>query len=161
MENDDKKLKIYDSSENEDNIFSSEYQGQSLKNNINYKNWENSMFVKYGKDAKLFHCQEDKIYYYVSNKNCMEYPYYCTRCPKCNYFVCYFCQTMTNHDEAEYGKCCLKRRLYYSFHEDSQEYINPIGPFKDLADTFNPFFFFDSFSKFSIYSCMYISTFIL
>jgi len=76
MENDDKKLKLYESSENEDNIFISEYQGQSLKNNINYKNWENSMFVKYGKDAKLFHCQEDKIYYYVSNKNCMEYPYY-------------------------------------------------------------------------------------
>ena len=141
MENDDKEKKLYNFSENKDNIFTSEYKGQSIKNNINYKNWENSMLEKYGKDAKLFHCQEDDILYYVSNKECMEYPYYCTRCPKCNYFICYYCETMTNHDKAEFGKCCLKRRLYYSFHQDSQEYINPIGPFAKYAGRFSPFFF--------------------
>ena len=141
MENDDKEKKLYNFSENKDNIFTSEYKGQSIKNNINYKNWENSMLEKYGKDAKLFHCQEDDILYYVSNKECMEYPYYCTRCPKCNYFICYYCETMTNHDKAEFGKCCLKRRLYYSFHQDSQEYINPIGPFAEYAGTFHSFIF--------------------
>jgi len=99
------------------------------------------MFEKYGQDAKLFHCQKDDILYYVSNKECMDYPYYCTRCPKCHYFVCYYCQAMTNNEYAEFGKCCSKRRLYYSFHKDSQEYINPIGPFAKYAGTFSPFFF--------------------
>jgi len=38
MENDDKGIKPYNNSENKDNIFSSEYKGQSLKNNVAYKN---------------------------------------------------------------------------------------------------------------------------
>ena len=55
---------------------------------------------------------------------------------------------MTDHDQAEFGKCCLKIRLYYSFHEDSQEYINPIGPYAEYAGKFNPTFFLIPFVNF-------------
>jgi len=34
------------------------------------------------------------------------------------------------------GKCCIRRRLYYLFHQDSQKYINPIGPLKKYAGKF-------------------------
>ena len=71
----------------------------------------------------------------------MEYPYYYARCPECNYFICYFCELITDKDEAGFGNCCIKRRLYYSFHQDSQEYINPIGPYANYAGTFNSFNF--------------------
>ena len=138
MENESKEKGIYeDISEIKDNVFSSEYEGQKLKNNQNYKNWENSMFKLYGNDAKLFHCHKDNILFYVSNKECMDYPYYSTRCPKCNYFICYFCPFMDNDKDAGYGLCCLKRRLYYSFHEESQVFILPIGFWKNYDRTLN------------------------
>ena len=70
-------------------IFRPEYENQKIKNNQNFINWENSIFKKYGNDAKLFKCTKDKIYFYTSNKDCMDYPFYACRCPECNYFVCY------------------------------------------------------------------------
>ena len=138
MENDNEE-RIYeeDISNRKDNVFSTEYKGQNLKNNQNYKNWKNSMFKKYGNDAKLFHCHKDNILFYVSNKECMDYPYYATRCPKCNYFVCYFCPFMEDREHAGYGKCCLKRRLYYSFYQDSQIFISPRGFWKSYDTTLN------------------------
>ena len=119
MENENKEKELYE--QDSDNIFSFEYKGQKGKNNQIYRKWENSMFEKYGNDAKLFYCKNDDIFFYVSNKECMEYPYYSTRCPKCNYSICQICSTIK--DYMYDGSCCIKRRLYYCFHEDSQEFI--------------------------------------
>ena len=106
-------------------IFRPEYENQKIKNNQNFINWENSIFKKYGNDAKLFKCTEDEIYFYTSNKDCMDYPFYACRCPQCNYFVCYYCLGRTDQDDAVFGQCCLRRRLYYLFHYDALEYIKP------------------------------------
>ena len=106
-------------------IFRPEYENQKIKNNQNFINWENSIFKKYGKDAKLFKCTKDNIYYYTPNNECMDYPYYVSHCPKCNYFVCYYCSTRAEPRYAGFGQCCIRRRLYYLFHEDGLEYIKP------------------------------------
>ena len=74
-----------------ENIFIPDYFNQKIKNNNKFKTWENLMFQKYGENARLFKCTVDKIYFYVSNKDCMEYPYYSSYCPMCNNVICYFC----------------------------------------------------------------------
>ena len=161
MENDSKERAIIeDKSENEkneDNIFSSESKDQKFKNNQDYKNWENSMFKKYGNDAKLFHCHEDNIFFYVSNKECMDYPYYSAKCPKCNYYVCYFCPFRDDNEKTGYGMCCFKRRLYYSFHQDSQVFIAPIGHWENYGRKLNDiliFFLFPFINSVYIIACI-------
>ena len=125
-------------------IFRPEYENQNIKNNQNFINWEKSIFTKYGKDAKLFKCTEDNIYFYTSNKDCIEYPFYACRCPECNFYICYYCLGRTDHHDAEYGQCCIKRRLYYSFHFDALEYIRPIKPWdneESILDKYTVLFF--------------------
>ena len=59
-----------------ENIFIPDYFHQSIQNNNKFKTWENLMLQKYGNNARLFKCTVDKLYFYVSNEECMEYPYY-------------------------------------------------------------------------------------
>ncbi len=119
-----------------ENIFAPDYFNQNIQNNKKFKTWENLMFQKYGNNARLFKCTKDKIYFYVSNEECMEYPYYSSKCPICNNVICYYCLRNSTYIRMEFCKCCIRRRLYYLFHQGSQEYINPIGPLKDYADKF-------------------------
>ena len=121
-----------------DNVFKPDYFGQKIsKNNNNFKTWEDTMLKKYGNNAKLFECTQDKIYFYISNKDCMDYPYYASSCPICNNNICYYCLRVSTHSRMEFCKCCIRRRLYYLFHQCSQEYINPIGPLKKYAGKFH------------------------
>jgi hypothetical protein len=106
-------------------IFRPDYENQNIKNNQNFINWENSIFKKYGNDAKLFKCTKDNIYFYTSNKDCIDYPYYVCHCPECNYYVCYYCSARTEPRYSGFGQCCIRRRLYYLFYEDGLEYIKP------------------------------------
>ena len=82
------------------------------------------MLQKYGNSARLFKCTVDKIYFYDSNKDCMENPYYSSKCPTCNNIICYFCFRNSTSIDMELGKCCIRRRLYYLFHLE--------GPIKDF-----------------------------
>ena len=155
MENESKEKELYEY--NSDNIFGFEYKGQKGKNNQIYRKWENSMFEKYGNDAKLFYCKNDDIFFYVSNKECMEYPYYSTRCPKCNYSICHICSTIMKK-EFDDGNCCIKRRLYYCFHEDSQEFIknkeNEGGYYHDTFKDKSPLFLIPFINQIYIIACI-------
>ena len=97
----------------EDNIFKAEYENQKIHKIKAFKNWQNSYLKKYGKNVTLFHCINDKIYFYISNSKCKEYPYYRVRCPKCNNYICYFCSSINSN---EYYDCCMKRLIYSCFH---------------------------------------------
>ena len=97
----------------EDNIFRTEYENQNIHNIRAFKNWQNSNIKKNGKDIKLFHCLDDKIYFYVSDYKCQEYPFYKAKCPKCNKYICYCCLSI---DIDMHFDCCLKRRIYNCFH---------------------------------------------
>ena len=107
-----------------ENIFIPDYFNQNVQNNNKFKTWENVMLQKYGNNARLFKCTKDKIYFYVSNKDCMENPYYSSKCPICNNIICYICFRNSTSIDMELGKCCIRRRLYYLFHLE--------GPIKDF-----------------------------
>lgn len=73
------------------------------------------MLKKYGIDSKLYYCKIDVLYFYSSNKDCIDYPYHSNKCPKCNYYICYYCSTKTKLEKGEFGKCCIKKNFFIHF----------------------------------------------
>ena len=131
MENDYKmkNIEIYPK-ENEDNIFRTEYAHQNVSNTPAFKNWQNSQLKTYGKNAKLFQCLNDCIYFYKTIKKDWKYDYN-ARCPLCNDYVCYFCSL---NKKESYSECCLYQRLYVLFHsgKDNPAFVN--GPLLAICD---------------------------
>ena len=117
MENDEKAMSAEENIIDEDNIFIPDYFGQKVKNSKLFKNWENSMLKKYGNNAVLIYCSEDDLYFYSSNKEYYNFPYCSFQCPNCKYNICYYCSLKINKNNNDYGACCVKRKIYYSFHE--------------------------------------------
>ena len=113
MKNDNEE-RIYDIiSTMKDNIFISEY--KKLKNNHNFNNWENSIFNKYGNDAKLFLCHKG-WFFYISNKECTDY------------FICYFYPIMENREKSRrcrIWKMFFIKKNHYSFYQDSHIFYPP------------------------------------
>ena len=99
----------------EENIFRLDYSEQNINSNLDFIKWKKSMLESYGNDAKLFHCLEDKIYYYVSKKDF----YYKEACPICKNSICYFCKSNGHHE----GCCCIRYKLYSMIYEDSKIFI--------------------------------------
>jgi len=80
MENDTR----LDSLTNEDDIyFKPDFPKQIINGSINFEKFKKRKLKELGKDAKLFHCKTDNIYFYESEKNCEANPYYNKRCPLC------------------------------------------------------------------------------
>jgi len=105
-----------------ENKFKIEYFGQNLKKNKSFIQWQNEMKKYYGKDAKLFKCKKDKIFYYAKFRDCKKLPLYKTKCPICDLSNCYFCLKHTD-DGADDGKCCLSRRIYCLFFQAGFAFI--------------------------------------
>ena len=105
-----------------ENKFEMEYFGQNLNKNESFIQWQNEMKKIYGKDAKLFKCKKDKIFYYGRFSDCKKEPLYKIKCPICKLSNCYFCSKHLD-DYVDYGKCCLSRRIYYLFFQDAFEFL--------------------------------------
>ena len=86
---------------------------QNIKGNNKFKEFKNRRLNELGKDAKLFHCKKDNIYFYVEKAICQNLPYYYQRCPLCRNYICYFCERNRNKAICEYGNCCIALHLYY------------------------------------------------
>ena len=110
---------------NKENKFEIEYFGQNLNKNESFIQWQTEMKKIYGRDAKLFKCKKDKIFYYGSSNDCKKIPFYKIKCPICKNTNCYFCSNHIN-DELDHGKCCLIRRIYCLFFQDGYEFINKV-----------------------------------
>ena len=94
------------------NYFTCEYANQKLNdNNLQFLKWKNSMQKINGKNAKLFRCLKDNIYFYTTNDECKKYPIYQSKCPKCCSQICYYCSVYTGDSFSENGTCCLRRKL--------------------------------------------------
>ena len=108
-------------SENQQNFkelieyFKLDFPTQKLKGNRQFEEYKYKKLKDLGKDAKLFHCKIDNIYFYLSKEDCKTYPFYYKKCPLCNNYICYFCERCTEHPINEKGNCCPKLRLYYLF----------------------------------------------
>ena len=125
MENDEKAMNTKENIIDKNNIFIPDYFGQKVKNSKLFKNWENSMIKKYGNNAVLIYCPEDDLYFYSSNKEYYNFPYCSFQCPNCKYNICYYCSFKIDKNKNDYGRCCVKRRIYYSFHEyDKDEEVS-------------------------------------
>ena len=84
-------------------IFRPDYEGQNLKNNLNFKKFKESI-IKYGNNSKIFYCKIDKIYFCYNDT---QFTIQGT-CPICKRNICYFCSTNN-----WYENCCLKNKIYH------------------------------------------------
>ena len=101
MENDNKEKEIYEDPLGlNENIFRIEYKGQNIKKNEKFLNWKNMTLEKSGKEAQLFYCNKDNIFFYVYDSSCFR-----SACPICGNNICYFCSEI-------YENCCIKRKIY-------------------------------------------------
>lgn len=123
MENDSGNLINYKEEIIINNSYQVDYEGQNYENNISFKNWRESNLKKFGKDAKLFKCIKDKIFFYASNNEYSSFPYYVCKCPICNKSICYYCQRYVNKLQL-YRYCCLKRMLKLIFLHSGLMFIN-------------------------------------
>ena len=145
MENDgyQKKLKIH--KENEIKLkdpFKLLNPNQNIKGNIEFLNWKNLYIKKIGNNIKLFKCIKDNILFFTTNSDCKNYPFYQSKCPICNNFMCYFCSRYAK-DSYGNGCCCLIRRVYCLFFQDGVRLINPVDDnndyIPDIEDCFKKF----------------------
>ena len=91
-------------------IFKLEHLNQNIDGNVNFQKWKQSILKDFGKNAKLFRCQEDKILFYIKN-DVAKIKKLSVRCPICQKSICYFC---LYSDDSSYSSaiCCLKRAIY-------------------------------------------------
>jgi len=73
---------------------------------MKFKLWKELMLKKYGKDAKLFRCIQDKILFYSSYDENINDSIYLHRCPICKKSICHFCSIIVTFDD---DMCCYKR----------------------------------------------------
>ena len=70
--------------------FKLDFSGQKIEGNKDFEEFKNKQIIELCKDAKLFQCKKDNIYFYISKKDCKLHPYYSKKCPLCKNSICYF-----------------------------------------------------------------------
>ena len=122
MENE---LKLLDQSNiaNVKDFIKLDFPGQNLKGNKSFEDFKKEKLTELGKDAKLFYCKKDNLYFYISKEQCKTPPLYYKNCPLCNNFVCYFCKRNTSWNIVNRGNCCLKLKLYYLFFHSGFQFL--------------------------------------
>ena len=110
--------------QNSAEFFKIDFPGQNLEGNNKFIEFQKQKLSQYGKDAKLFKCKYDNLYFYVSKVNCNTFPFYFKECPFCHKKICYFCSSTIYSQEEDNGNCCIKRKLYYLFFHNGFAYIN-------------------------------------
>ena len=115
MENDIKE-------ENEQNLidikdyFKMDFPIQKLEGNRQFEEYKKIKLNELGKDAKLLHCKNDNIYFYISKEECKNNKYH-IKCPLCNEYICYFCGKNDTYQitAIEFANCCFKLKFYYFY----------------------------------------------
>jgi len=67
--------------------FKLDFPEQNLKGNRKFEEFKNKKLKEYGKDAKLFFCKNDNIYFYVHIDNCEIFPFFYEQCPLCESYM--------------------------------------------------------------------------
>jgi len=119
MENDKENVLNEINNERSKKVFKLELNGQSIKGNKKFTDWENKMKEELGNDAKLYKCIHDNIYYFSSDWDLR------ASCPLCHRLICYFCSRYTNHYYEDNGKCCIVRRTYWIIFQGAYTFIKP------------------------------------
>jgi len=122
---------------NTENIFKLDFKGQSLKSNKKFEAWKEKMRLKISKNAILYNCKEDNLYFYGT------FSYDGSECPSCKGHICYFCKRSTNIDL----DCCPLGRAYrtlsydalYFIKENEENYYYSYGEHYDFWYVFSKF----------------------
>ena len=116
-----------------ENVFRFDYDSQKMNDNINLLKWKKSILKKNNNDRnlKLFKCQEDKIFFYNSNKD-----NYLGLCPICGKNICYFCLFPYKDNKKSDIICCLKRLFHVCFFINGPNYIKRNNVFTSFAICF-------------------------
>ena len=93
--------------------FKLDFSKEELKGNRKFEEFKKQRLNELGKDAKLFHCKNDNVLFYVSKSECKTLPFYFKKCPLCNNHICYFCERNSKQPIERNGNCCPKLSLYY------------------------------------------------
>ena len=108
--------------------FQLDFPGQKIKGNRKFEEFKKQKLKELGKDAKLFYCKYDYIYFYVHIETCKVYPCFYEQCPICENYICYFCGRNDEepiNDIKNKGRCCVGLKLYYLiFYFDDKEISN-------------------------------------
>ena len=104
--------------------FKLDFAEQTIKGNRKFEEFKKQRLNELGKDAKLFYCKNENIYFYVSKSECRTLPFYYKQCPSCNNYVCYFCKRCTQVPIGEEGNCCIILILYYFFFHRGFQYVD-------------------------------------
>ena len=127
MENEENNNEILvKTAEDLNRIFKFDYEGQTIEKNKLFIHWKKVMLSKYGKDAKLFKCLKDKIFFYTSYNEYNNIYFRQGKCPICKNPICYYCSRYYDDFFGEKASCCLERKIKYIFLKDSHIYINQI-----------------------------------
>ena len=132
MENEQENIDFRKNTLNTISFYKLEYENQNVKNNFEFLKWKKEMLDEYGKNAMLFKCLEDKIYFYTSYEECKRYPIYQSVCPICEEPICYYCSRFETDEFGENGTCCLQRKIKCMFNQDCYRYIQPINYEEDI-----------------------------
>ena len=133
---------------NTENIFKLDFKGQSLKLNKKFEAWKEKMWLKNGKNAILYNCKKDNLYFYGA------FSYDGSECPSCNGHICYFCKRSTNIDL----DCCSIGRAYRTLSYDALYFIkeNDENYYYEYGNNYD---FWYVFSKFllPLYTSIYLA----
>ena len=143
MENDEYKRGlniIEENTLNLENAIKLDYDNQKLDGNAEFEKWKNLNIKKYGQNYRLFKCLLDKLVFITTKEDCKSFPFYQSKCPKCQKPICYFCNRYA-HDSFGNGTCCIRRRICCMILQEGFRYIKPykeiyIGDFKDSLKKF-------------------------
>ena len=107
-----------------DIYFKPDFPKQIISGSIKFEEFKKRKLKENGKDAKLFYCKPDNIYFYESEKNCEAEPYYKKRCPLCKKYICYFCKSQeSNSAELNRGYCCIKLFIHDLLFYSGKQYL--------------------------------------
>ena len=93
-------------------VFNLEYNDQNVNDNVEYQKWKELMLKECGNNSKQFKCNKDKILFYSRYSEYINDPYYKSKCPICNNYICYFCSCYSKNI---YISCCIKNSILKSF----------------------------------------------
>ena len=131
----------------ENYYFQLDFAKEDIKGNRFFEEFKKQRLKELGKDAKLFHCKNDNVLFYVSKAECKinnaNNHYYCKKCPLCKNYICYFCERISDNPR-EREKCCVLSSLYYIFFINGFIFCKDYSQFDDyLKGNFTFYLIFD------------------
>ena len=102
-----------------------------MNDNFEYQKWKEIMLIELGNNSKQFKCHKDKKLFFSAYNEFINDPYYRSKCPICNNYICYFCSCYSKNS---YISCCIKNSIFKSFFNFGPKAIKK--PFENIISLY-------------------------